>query len=1194
MRSLVAESEPTTMTRSLLAVLTLLPLAAAVLAGERSVLRARGAALSPDGSQIVFQHRGDLWIAATEGGQARRLTSHPAYESAARWSPDGRRIAFNSNRHGSYDAFVVDAAGGEPVRVTRHSGYDLVEQWFDAETLLVRTSRAGSTDLALVPLDGTTPRLLTRTPLDPEMYACVVPGGDRILLSDKSAYRYRRRRFHGSAAADIWELRLRGEGPRWRKLVDTEWNDLRPQVAADGRIWFESNRSGTPNLWSIAPDGSDPRQETRYEGRGVSRLSISRDGKVGVFDREDRIHRFRVPDAEAAAPVDIRIAVDGRPNPIEHRTENGRVDEFEISPDGKLAAVVVLGEVFVYPTDEGGLARNVSSSVGRETQIAWGSDSRTLYFVSDRDGNREVYRTDLVLGTTERLTETPENEAWPTPSPDGKSVVWLVGFDRLRIVAEIPGDRRRERLERVETFRELTSTPYPDDLDVNEAARLEEVAEAVASGSVVPPDDLEKSAMPVWLRALGACDPETEEGQRRILRLSASLRVLTGYPMADPVPGRHDAHAFRLTGLHWARYWKDRTGPDKPLAFKAPEGFEAPRLPDPTAPVPLEIRLRLADMALWNDRPFDWSPDSLWIAIPERGPGYRLDIRLVNAKDGVTHPATAHPTAYHPRFSRDGAWLTFLSDATQDDDVHVLRLTAPERTFPDDPIRKVLEPSEKEKKPDGEKVEPIAMRLEGLSERAVDATSFPTNEAESVLAGDGKTLLFTADLGGSRELWSIPAPHVSGGRTPKQLTRGERPRRLRLSPDGKRVFYLASGRVRSMSVGGGSARTHDFRAELAIDRAAQMRYVLDEALWLLGTWFYDPALHGADWSEISTRYRKLLAHTAPGLDFEVLLDDLCAELDASHLGASGAPTGAEGEPETGELGIELDDAALVDGRIVVETVLAEGPADHPDAKLAAGDEILRVNGAALGRGVNFHGLLRGTVGRRVVLDVKGRDGKEREVVVKPANATTIRNLRYERWVRERREMVRKWSGGKLAYLHVRSMNTGPRNRFRREIMVETEGKEGAIIDVRYNSGGWTAVHLLDVLSRRTFVLRSFRNGARVSENRYRDRGVEIPLVALTNHASFSNAEIFSEGFRRLELGPVVGVPTAGGVIGTGSWTLLNGMRLRRPSWGAWTLDGENLEGNGRPVTHRVENGPGREGHAEDRQLRKAVELLMKR
>jgi tricorn protease len=306
------------------------------------------------------------------------------------------------------------------------------------------------------------------------------------------------------------------------------------------------------------------------------------------------------------------------------------------------------------------------------------------------------------------------------------------------------------------------------------------------------------------------------------------------------------------------------------------------------------------------------------------------------------------------------------------------------------------------------------------------------------------------------------------------------------------------------------------------------------------------------------------------------------------------PPARRASPETGELGIELDDAALVDGRIVVETVLAEGPADHPDAKLAAGDEILRVNGAALGRGVNFHGLLRGTVGRRVVLDVKGRDGKEREVVVKPANATTIRNLRYERWVRERREMVRKWSGGKLAYLHVRSMNTGPRNRFRREIMVETEGKEGAIIDVRYNSGGWTAVHLLDVLSRRTFVLRSFRNGARVSENRYRDRGVEIPLVALTNHASFSNAEIFSEGFRRLELGPVVGVPTAGGVIGTGSWTLLNGMRLRRPSWGAWTLDGENLEGNGRPVTHRVENGPGREGHAEDRQLRKAVELLMKR
>jgi len=145
--------------------------------------------------------------------------------------------------------------------------------------------------------------------------------------------------------------------------------------------------------------------------------------------------------------------------------------------------------------------------------------------------------------------------------------------------------------------------------------------------------------------------------------------------------------------------------------------------------------------------------------------------------------------------------------------------------------------------------------------------------------------------------------------------------------------------------------------------------------------------------------------------------------------------------------------------------------------------------------------------------------------------------------------------------------------------------------VRYNTGGWTAVHLLDALARKPYVLRAFRNGTRVSENRYRDHGLEIPLVALTNQASFSNAEIFSEGFRRLGLGPVVGIPTAGGVIGTSSFTLLNGMRLRRPSWSAWTLDGENLEGNGRPVTHRVENRPGREGYDEDAQLRKAVELL---
>jgi Tol biopolymer transport system component/C-terminal processing protease CtpA/Prc len=1175
-----------------LAFVTVLFVSAAALSGaDRPVLRARAPALSPDGSRIAFSYRGDIWVVPRAGGRARRLTNHPAYDSGCAWSPDGKRIAFNSIRHDHYDVFVVDAEGGTPRRITRHSGYDLIEDWYDGETLLIRTSRRGSSDLALAPLDGSTPRLLTHTPMDAEMYASVVPGGDLVLLSDKSAYSYRRIRFHGSAASDIWVLRIRGEGPRWRCLVDSGFCDVHPKAAPDGTVWFVSNRSGTPNLWTVPLAGGKPKQRTRLEGRGLRRPSFSRDGRWAAFDHGNRIHLMATADGKPR-PVDILVGAEPAHNPVEHRTFTSGADEFDISPDGKLMAVVVHGEIFVAPAGESALARNVSRSVGRETQVAWGPDSRTLYFISDRDGNREVYRADLVQGTTERLTNTPDNEAWPMPSPDGKRLVYLVGTTGMKIVPEVPGPRRRAILDRARRFADLDTMAIDDEFEEGEVESLAALADVIAQGEDAPPD-LGAREVPFLIRAMGASDPESVDGQKRIERVNVVLKAVTGYPMPSPTPGSHGADKFRQVALHWAIYHGDRCDPDDDIVFKAPEGFKVRAIADPVEPEKARmVPAHIADMALWSGRAYDWSPDSRWLAFTERGPGYQTDLRILDTRDGAVREVTEHPSSGHPRFSADGAWLSFVSNFPEDNDVFLLRLTTPKRTFPGDPLRDVLEEGgESEKKKPSKGPAPVEIDFERITDRVVQATGYPAHEGNALLSPDGKTVFFTSGMGDTSELYSLPAPHVDGPRRLKQLTHGEKPSSVRLSGDGKRLFYLSSGRVRSISLSGAGGKTHGFRAEMEIDRQAELSYVLDEALWLLGTWFYDPDHHGADWDEIARRYRGLLGDASPGIDFDSMLDDLCAELEASHVGASGGDTGGESEPPTGHLGIDLDDDALADGRTVLTSVLEGGPADHAEVALKSGDIILAVNGAETGRGVNVHALLRGTVGRRVELGVKTGDA-ERTVVIQPCSASDERDLRYERWVRERRAKVDEWSGGRLAYLHIRSMNTEPLNRFRREILIETKGKAGAIIDVRYNGGGWTAVHILDALSRRPFVMRSFRHGTRVSENRYRDRGLEIPLVAMTNHASFSNAEIFSEGFSRLGLGPVVGVPTAGGVIGTGSFKLLNGMRLRRPSWAAWTVDGENLEGNGRPVTHRVENAPGRAGHEEDRQLGKAVELLL--
>jgi tricorn protease len=173
------------------------------------------------------------------------------------------------------------------------------------------------------------------------------------------------------------------------------------------------------------------------------------------------------------------------------------------------------------------------------------------------------------------------------------------------------------------------------------------------------------------------------------------------------------------------------------------------------------------------------------------------------------------------------------------------------------------------------------------------------------------------------------------------------------------------------------------------------------------------------------------------------------------------------------------------------------------------------------------------------------------------------------------------------------MGANDLSRFRRELVTIAEKKEGTVIDVRYNGGGWVSVHLLGILSGETWLLRGFRGEPLTSETKLRSYGYDKPTALLINNHSYSNAEIFAEGWRRMKLGPIVGIPTAGAVIGTDQWTLIDGSILTKPSWGAYTLEGEALENAGRKPDHDVPNDYNDWIDGRDPQLKKAVELLLK-
>jgi tricorn protease len=200
-------------------------------------------------------------------------------------------------------------------------------------------------------------------------------------------------------------------------------------------------------------------------------------------------------------------------------------------------------------------------------------------------------------------------------------------------------------------------------------------------------------------------------------------------------------------------------------------------------------------------------------------------------------------------------------------------------------------------------------------------------------------------------------------------------------------------------------------------------------------------------------------------------------------------------------------------------------------------------------------------------------------------------LRYERWVKERREMVDKLSGGRVGYVHIQSMNAPSLRRFEKELR-EYRNKEAMVIDQRWNGGGNIEQELLAILVQRQYQLWQPR-GTEATARPF--GGFFGPKIVLQNWRSASNAEMFPAGFRALGLGKVVGTPTAGAVIGTGSYSLIDGSTVRTPGTGVYLFDKQltNMENYGVRPDILVENAPEDTLAGRDRQLETAVQELLK-
>lgn len=1012
-----------------------------------------------------------------------------------------------------------------------------------------------------------------------------------------------------SYAGDLWTVpRAGGEANRLTNGAGYETN---PVVSPDGMtVAFSGEYDGNVDLFAVPVAGGVPKRLTWHPSPDVP-LAFTPDGKEILFrsarlsaTRGNRL--FTIP-AAGGFPVEVPVP---------------KGEEGSYAPDGKRLAYMPLAAPFsTWKRYRGGqttpvwladLADSKVEMVPRENSNdfnpMWIGDR--VYFLSDRSGPFALFYYDL---KTRKVSPALANTGLDFKSASaGPGAIVIEQFGSLLLYDLKSGKASPVN---VKVTADLSSV----------RPSIEKAARFITDAAISP-----TGARAVFSARGEILTVPAEKGDVR--NLTNTPGVAERSPAWSPdgksiaylsdESGEYALHVRAQDGMGEVKkialppvfYWSPQWSPDGKLILVRDSNLALSWI-DLSSGKVTKIDADYYDSPSRNEINPSWSPDSKWIVYTKTLKNHLRAVCVYSLAEGkVTQLSDGMSDARHAAFDKDGRFLYFTAstnqglatgwldmssiDRVQSRSVYVvvLRKEDPSPLAPESDDEKPSEPAKKdEAKPD----RTVRIDTEGIGQRIL-ALPIPARDYSGLMAGKAGVVFLVEDP---------PLPPAAGPvtrtvhkfelKTRKTEKALEGITGARLSQNGEKWLYRQGERwaISATSAppkpGEGTLKTADM--EVRVDPPAEWRQIYREVWRIERDFFYDPGLHGLPLAQMKDRYASYLDGIGHREDLNYLFREMLSEMSVGHMNVIG---GALPEVKRVPVGLLGCDYTIENGRYRFSRVYSgenwnpnlRAPLTQPGVNVQPGEYLLAVNGKNVAAGESVYSFFEGTAGKSVALKVGPNPNGDGARDVTAVPVPNEQQLRYLAWIEDNRRKVDQMTGGRVGYVHLPNTSTAGYGNFNRYFFAQV-GKEGAVLDERFNGGGSIADYIIDYLRRPVTNYFATRAGAPFTTPM---NGIFGPKAMVINEYAGSGGDAMPWLFREMKVGPLVGKRTWGGLVGIYGFPPLADLGfVTAPNLAFYNLKGEwDVENRGVAPDVEVENDPALWRQGKDPQLEKAVELVM--